>query len=244
MSSELDPVEGAILLVDKPLEWTSFNAVSKIRAALRAVTGKRVKVGHAGTLDPLATGLLVIGTGKCTKQLEELTGHNKVYVATLCLGKTTASYDAETPVSEERPWEHITEAMIRSALEGFRGPIMQQPPDYSAKRVGGKRAYQLARAGEKVHLEPRPVVIHRLELLSNQGNEVVIEVEASKGTYIRSLAHDIGAELGCGAHLTALRRTASGPYHVRDARTPEQWSAWFDRWAEAKTSKPAEEPPG
>lgn len=236
MSGELDPKSGAILLVDKPVGWTSFNVVAKIRGALHALTGQKVKVGHAGTLDPLASGLLVIGTGRCTKQLPQLTDDDKIYVATLRLGESTPSYDAETEVDQERPWEHIDEGAVRQVLERFTGNIMQRPPDFSAKRFRGERAYHLARSGEAVELPSVPVIIHRLELLKMEGHSVTVEVHCSKGTYIRSLGHDIGEALGCGAYLIGLRRLASGNYHVRDARLPEEWSAWLDQWAKGGIS--------
>ncbi|MBZ0207496.1 MAG: tRNA pseudouridine(55) synthase TruB [Flavobacteriales bacterium] len=237
MNEELDPEAGAILLVDKPITWTSFNVVAKIRAALRALCGHRVKVGHAGTLDPLASGLLVLGTGTCTKQLQHLADEDKSYTATLRLGQSTLSYDAETDVEVERPWEHIDEAAIRAVLPRFTGEIEQRPPDFSAKRFKGERAYHLARAGEFVDLPHVTLTIHHLELVEVQGSDVTIEVRCSKGTYIRSLAHDIGEALGCGAHLVGLRRTASGDFHVRDARTPEQWSRWLDHWASERSGK-------
>lgn len=231
MMEDQDPEAGAILLVDKPVTWTSFNVVAKVRVALLVLCGHRVKVGHGGTLDPLASGLLVIGTGRCTKQLEALAGEDKTYTATLRLGQSTLSYDAETEVESERPWEHLDEAAIRAVLPRFTGQIMQRPPDFSAKRFQGERAYRLARAGEGVDLPQVALTVHRLELLGMAGRDVTIEVHCSKGTYVRSLAHDIGAALGSGAHLVGLRRTASGAFHVRDARTPQQWSEWLDRWA-------------
>lgn len=232
----LDPEVGAILLVDKPLMWTSFNVVAKLRGALRKLSGHRVKVGHAGTLDPLATGLLIIGTGKMTKALPELTGQDKEYIATLRLGETTASYDAETPVLEMLPWEHITEAEVRSVLATFVGEIQQRPPNFSAKRFQGERGYKLSRWGEPVEMVHVQVRIDALELLGIQGAEVTLRVACSKGTYIRSLAHDIGQALGPGAHLIALRRTRSGTLSVTDAMTVEQWSAWLDKWAEGRQS--------
>lgn len=231
MSMEkLDPEAGAILLVDKPLTWTSFNVVAKLRGALHKLCGHRVKVGHAGTLDPLATGLLILGTGKMTKLLPGLTDHDKEYTATLCLGGTTASYDAETAVENERAWEHITEADVRAALLRFTGPINQRPPNFSAKRFQGERAYNLSRWGEPLDLPEVPVRVDRIELKRMQGREVTIDVACSKGTYIRSLAHDIGQALGCGAYLIALRRTRSGHFDVADAKSPEEWSQWLDLW--------------
>ncbi|MCC6839537.1 MAG: tRNA pseudouridine(55) synthase TruB [Flavobacteriales bacterium] len=231
MSHELDPETGAILLVDKPVTWTSFNAVAKIRGALRGITGHRVKVGHAGTLDPLASGLLVLGTGRCTKQLPLLTDEDKRYTATLRLGQTTASHDAETPVEQERPWQHLDDAAIQAVLQQLTGPAMQVPPKFSAKRFQGERAYHLARAGEHVDLPPAPIIVHGMLLEGRDGRDLTLDIHCSKGTYIRSLAHDIGQALGCGAYLTALRRTASGNLHVRNAKTPEQWSQWLDQWA-------------
>ena len=230
----LDPEVGAILLVDKPLTWTSFNVVAKLRGALRKLCGHKVKVGHAGTLDPLATGLLIIGTGKMTKLLPELTGQDKEYIARVRLGETTASYDAETPVLEDRPWEHICEPAIQQVLTGFRGEIQQRPPNFSAKRFQGERGYKLSRWGEPVEMVDVQVRIDDLELLGIDGREVTLRVACSKGTYIRSLAHDMGQVLGCGAHLSGLRRTRSGNFSVSEALTVEQWSAWLDRWAEGR----------
>ena len=234
----LDPEAGAILLVDKPLTWTSFNVVAKLRGALHKLCGHRVKVGHAGTLDPLATGLLILGTGKMTKRLPELTSQDKEYVATLHLGETTASYDAETPVLESRPWEHITEKDVRVALTSFLGDIQQRPPNFSAKRFQGERGYNLSRWGEPVEMVHVPVRIDALELMRIDGPEVTVRVACSKGTYIRSLAQDIGQVLNCGAHLSALRRTRSGSHSISEALTVEQWSAWLDKWANGR--QPAE----
>ncbi len=230
----LDPEAGAILLVDKPLTWTSFNVVAKLRGALRKLCGHKVKIGHAGTLDPLATGLLIIGTGKMTKSLPELTGQDKEYLATVRLGETTASYDAETPAIESQPWEHITEADVRSALAAFGGDIQQRPPNFSAKRFQGERGYKLSRWGEPVEMALVPVRIDALELLGITGRDLHLRVACGKGTYIRSLAHDIGQALGCGAHLSGLRRTRSGSLLVSDARTVEQWSVWLDEWAKGR----------
>ncbi len=230
----LDPEAGAILLVDKPIKWTSFNVVAKIRSALHKLCGHRVKVGHAGTLDPLATGLLIIGTGKMTKALPDLTGQDKAYTATLRLGETTASYDAETPVLETRSWEHVTGSDIRDALKSFLGDIQQRPPNFSAKRFEGERGYKLVRWGRPVEMLHVAVRIDRLELVEFNGPELKLFVACSKGTYIRSLAHDIGQALGCGAHLSALRRTKSGELDIANARTVEEWSAWLDEWASTR----------
>ncbi|HNK68834.1 MAG TPA: tRNA pseudouridine(55) synthase TruB [Flavobacteriales bacterium] len=227
----IDPEAGAVLLVDKPATWTSFNVVAKLRGALHKLCGHRVKVGHAGTLDPLATGLLILGTGRMTKRLPELTAQDKEYIATLRLGQTTASYDAETPVLEERPWEHITTADLQRVLTTFLGDTLQRPPDFSAKRFQGERGYNLVRWGEPVVMTPVPVRIDAIELLALNGPEATLRVACGKGTYIRSLAHDIGQALGCGAWLSGLRRTRSGAYSVDDALTVEQWSDWLDKWA-------------
>lgn len=232
----IDPEAGAILLVDKPATWTSFNVVAKLRGALHKLCGHRVKVGHAGTLDPLATGLLILGTGRMTKRLPELTAQDKEYIATLRLGQTTASYDAETPVLTERPWEHITAPDIQRAFTAFLGDTLQRPPDLSAKRFQGERGYNLVRWGEPVEMTPVPVHVDALELLAFNGPEATVRVACGKGTYIRSLAHDIGQALGCGAWLSALRRTRSGAFSVDDALTVEQWSAWLDKWATERQS--------
>lgn len=226
----LDPEQGAILLVDKPVTWTSFNVVAKLRGALHKLCGHRVKVGHAGTLDPLASGLLILGTGRMTKRLPELTAEDKEYIATLTLGATTASYDAETPPQPQGAWEHLGRADIERALSSFLGPIQQLPPVFSAKHVDGERAYNRQRWGESVEMKPVAVRVDALEVLDMAGAEVRVRVVCSKGTYVRSLAHDIGQALGCGAYLSALRRTRSGDFHVEDARTVAGWSEWLDQW--------------
>ncbi len=222
------PVEGGVILVDKPLGWTSFDCVNKIRGAMRSVVGRRnFKVGHAGTLDPLASGLLIMAYGPLTKRLPELTGLEKTYTGTITLGGTTPSYDLETPVEPGGPWEHLDDAAIKAALERFLGRIEQRPPSYSAKRFEGERAYILVRDLGKAHevvMKPITVDVSHLEVLARRGAEVDLEVRVSKGTYIRSLAHDIGQVLGCGAHLSALRRTAIGPYTVEHAEHPVTWA--------------------
>lgn len=220
--------ENGLLLVDKPVGWTSFDVIGKIRGGLRFVFGRKMKVGHAGTLDPLASGLLIVGYGNRTKDLESLSGQDKSYHATLRLGETTASFDGETEVLERKPWEHLEDARIAEAVSAFSGEIMQRPPVFSAKHHKGERAYFLARDGSLTELPPVKVTVHRIALLARRGQEVDIEVTCGKGTYIRSLARDIGEHLGCGAWLSSLRRTHSGAFNVVDARTPEAWSAWFD----------------
>lgn len=227
------PDTGGLLLVDKPLTWTSFDVVGKLRGAMRIAAGRRIKVGHAGTLDPLATGLLILAYGPMTKQLPHITGQEKGYTGTITLGSTTPSYDLETDPVPGGPWAHLTEADIRAAFARFHGEVMQRPPAHSAKRFQGERAYFLARDSERAHLVEMPevkVFISRLEVTAyrsdaERGAEVDFAVDVSKGTYIRSLAHDIGQALGCGAHLSALRRTRIGAFRVEDARTPAEWSA-------------------
>lgn len=224
------PDQGGLVLVDKPLGWTSFDVVGKLRGAMRIASGRKLKVGHAGTLDPLASGLLILAYGPMTRQLPFITGQDKAYTGTLTLGQTTASYDLETTPEPAGPWEHLDEAMILAAFDRFRGEVMQRPPAYSAKRFEGERAYFLARDERRAHLVEMPAVqvaIIELEVLGIRGPEVDFRVVVSKGTYIRSLAHDIGTVLGCGAHLSALRRVRIGEFRVEDAATPAQWSHWI-----------------
>jgi tRNA pseudouridine55 synthase len=212
--------EGMVLLFDKPLDWTSFNLVSKVRSLLYHRLGyKKIKVGHAGTLDPLATGLLVVCVGKATKQVSILQDQEKEYVAKFQLGATTPSYDLETQIDQEFPTDHITPDMINNALASFVGSQMQIPPLFSAKFVDGGRAYKLARKGVDMELAPSPIVIYSMELLSLDMPFVTIKVRCSKGTYIRSLARDFGRALNTGAHMVELRRTASGDLKVENAMT-------------------------
>ena len=223
-----DPVGGAVILVDKPLGWTSHDVVNKIRGAMRSVVQRRnFKVGHAGTLDPLASGLLIMAYGPRTKELPTLTGLMKTYTGTITLGATTPSYDLETPMEIGGPWEHLDERTIREAFARFVGEVDQRPPNYSAKRFEGERAYWLARDSERAHLVEMPVVkvlISSLEVKAINGATIEFEVHVSKGTYIRSLAHDIGQALGCGAHLSGLRRTAIGDFKVENAYPPLEWA--------------------
>lgn len=233
------PDSGGLILVDKPLRWTSFDAVKKIRGAMRSIVRRRnFKVGHAGTLDPLASGLLIMAYGPFTKQLPFITGLEKVYTGTITLGSITPSYDLETTPISSGAWEHLDEGTIRQAFAQFHGEVMQRPPAYSAKRFEGERAYWLARDSERAHLVEMPavsVMISALEITAIRGAEVDFEVHVSKGTYIRSLANDIGELLGCGAHLSALRRTAIGPYRVEAADAPLVWAERIapqaDRWS-------------
>jgi tRNA pseudouridine55 synthase len=219
------PDEGGLVLVDKPLTWTSHDVVRKIRGAMRSVVQRRnFKVGHAGTLDPLASGLLILAYGPFTKKLPFITAEMKVYTGTITLGSTTPSFDLETVPEPAGEWEHLGEAEIREAFSGFMGEVMQRPPLYSAKRHEGERGYFLARSGSQIEMPAVKVLIERLDLIAVRGAEIDFEVHVSKGTYIRSLAHDIGQVLGCGAHLSALRRTAIGEYRVEDAWGPLEWS--------------------
>ena len=211
-------LDGAVLYIDKPLTWTSFDVVNKIRKSLRHYLGiQKIKVGHAGTLDPLASGLVIICTGKATKQIMQYQDLDKAYTAQVRLGATTPSFDLETEVDSTFPWEHITSEKIDQALLKLSGDQEQMPPLYSAKSVDGKRAYAMARKGKHVELKPQQVHISLLKLLSAELPEVTLQVECSKGTYIRSLARDLGSLLESGAHLTGLRRTRIGPYHVDQA---------------------------
>lgn len=211
-----DYKEGQLLLVNKPLDWTSFDVVNKIKYALKADYGK-IKIGHAGTLDPKATGLLIICTGAFTKRITELQDLEKVYSGTFCMGATTECYDTERPVNATFPVEHITEALIRETAQSFLGEQEQMPPAHSAIKIGGKTAYNLARKGKEVTLQARPITIYDFEITRIQMPFVSFKVRCTKGTYIRSLAHDFGKRMGSGAYLSALQRDAIGPYTLKDA---------------------------
>ncbi len=227
MTSE-DIIAGQVLLVDKPLTWTSFQAVAKIRYTLQKELGlKKLKVGHAGTLDPLATGLLIICVGKKTKEISSFMGQSKEYVAQIKFGGTTPSYDLESAIDATYETAHITRELIEEKLRNFKGDIQQYPPIFSALKQGGVRVYEKARAGEEVIMEPRSIHIAELEIVSFEGEMLELRVLCGKGTYIRSLAHDLGKALGSGAHLAGLRRTKIGDYAAEGAKTPEQWSQHF-----------------
>lgn len=204
--------EGYIAVLDKPLEWTSADVVRKIKFTLRKLGYRRIKVGHAGTLDPLATGILLVCIGRATKMVDALQAEEKEYVADVMLGATTPSYDLEHPIDKTYPWEHITREKVLEALRSLTGERMQTPPLFSAKKVEGTRAYELARAGETVELRQAKITIYEMELLECELPRIRIRVRCSKGTYIRSLAREIGEALDSGAHLTALRRTRSGGF--------------------------------
>ncbi|WP_323787149.1 tRNA pseudouridine(55) synthase TruB [Psychroserpens sp.] len=217
---------GQVLLIDKPLTWTSFQAVNKLRWEIRqAFNIKKIKVGHAGTLDPLATGLLIICTGKMTKQINTFQGQDKEYTGTLVLGSTTPSFDLETEIDQTFPTDHINNDLIYEATSQFIGNIEQFPPVFSALKKDGKRLYEFARAGEDVDIKSRTVSISEFEITTIDGNLINFRVVCSKGTYIRSLAHDFGKALNSGAHLSVLRRTKIGEYHVNDAMSPEDFIA-------------------
>ena len=214
----LNPIQGEVFYLDKPLSWTSFDVVKRIRGKLHHRLGiKKLKVGHAGTLDPLATGVLIVCTGKMTKQIDELQAHVKEYVAEMTLGATTPSFDLETEIDATYPTEHITREMVEQVLqEQFVGSIQQVPPAFSACKVDGHRAYKMARKGKTVELKAKELVIDEIELLAFEPQKITVRVVCSKGTYIRALARDIGMALGSGAHLTALRRTRAGSVRVED----------------------------
>ena len=210
--------EGELLLLDKPTEWTSFDVVNKVRHMLRHHLGiKKIKVGHAGTLDPLATGLLLVCVGKATKKISTFTGLDKEYIGTFFIGASTPSYDLETEIDQEYETSHINEAMMEDARKSFLGNISQIPPVFSAIKIEGTRAYIKARDKEKVDMPPREVSIHEFEIIRTELPEIDFRVCCSKGTYIRSLAYDFGKALKSGGYLQSLRRTMIGDYHVNDA---------------------------
>ncbi len=210
--------EGQIILINKDRDWSSFDVVKKIRNLITRYTGQaRIKVGHAGTLDPLATGLMIVCTGKETKNIEKYQNMEKEYLTIICLGKTTPSHDLETDVDREYPVDHITCQLLKEKLRDFQGPVIQAPPVFSAKKMGGTRAYHMARKGIRVSIEPVKVFIRELELVSYNPPLAEIRIICSKGTYIRSLARDLGIALDSGAHIVSLKRTAIGPYKLSDA---------------------------
>lgn len=214
---------------NKPLRWTSFAVVNKIRYHLcRKMGVKKLKVGHAGTLDPLATGVMIVCTGKATKRIEEFQYHTKEYVATLQLGATTPSFDLEKEIDATYPTGHITRELVEQVLQRFVGTIEQIPPAFSACKVNGSRAYELARQGDEVELKPKTLVIDKLELLECHLPEIKIRVVCSKGTYIRALARDIGQALDSGAHLTGLIRTRVGDITLADCMEVEHFPEWID----------------
>ena len=220
-----DFLEGQILLIDKPLKWSSFQAVNKLKYILKRKYDlpKKFKIGHAGTLDPLATGLLIVCTGKFTKRIAEIQGQAKEYTGTINVGATTPSYDLETEVDQTFPTEHITPELIQETVKQFIGEIDQKPPVFSAIKKDGKRLYEHARAGEEVEIASRKTTIHEFEITKFDLPEIEFRVVCSKGTYIRSLAYDFGKVVNSGAHLSALRRTKIGEYSVENGISPEEF---------------------
>lgn len=221
LKTQEDFLNGQILIIDKPLEWSSFQAVNALKWAIRKKFNlKKIKIGHAGTLDPLATGLLLICTGKFTKKIPELQGQVKEYTGTITLGATRPSYDLETEIDQTYPIDHINENQIQQATAKFIGTIEQYPPIFSALKKDGKRLYEFAREGKTVEIKPRNIHISTFEITQITLPEVHFRVVCSKGTYIRSLAHDFGKSLESGAYLSALRRTKIGDFNVDNAVTP------------------------
>lgn len=211
-------LEGKVVLIDKEIDWTSFDVVNKLRRSLRTeLEIPKIKVGHAGTLDPLASGLVIICTGRATKTIESFQNLEKEYVAEITLGTTTPSFDLETEIDEHFPIDHINRKLLESTLQTFLGDIPQVPPKYSAKQINGKRAYDLARQGEEVKMRTNIVSIYEIEIVKFDLPKLILRVRCGKGTYIRSLANDLGISLKSGAHLSGLRRTKIGDYHVNDA---------------------------
>ncbi|MDE7082022.1 MAG: tRNA pseudouridine(55) synthase TruB [Muribaculaceae bacterium] len=219
----MDFVTGEVLGIDKPLGWTSFDAVKRIRGAVQRRLGvRKFKVGHAGTLDPLATGVLIVCTGRATRRIDELQAGRKEYEAVMRLGATTPSFDLEKEIDATYPYEHVTRELILETLPKFTGRIMQVPPVFSAVKIDGRRAYEHARNGQEVALAAKPLEIDEFELLDFDGRDMRLRIVCSKGTYIRALARDLGQALGSGAHLTELRRTAVGNVRVADCMSVQQ----------------------
>lgn len=223
MKTADDFLEGQVLLIDKPLTWSSFQAVNKLKYLLKRHYNlpKKFKIGHAGTLDPLASGLLIVCTGKFTKKITEIQAQTKEYTGTITVGATTPSYDLETEIDATFPIEHISKPLITATTQQFLGEIDQKPPVFSAIKKDGKRLYEHARAGEEVEIASRKTTIYEFEITRIALPEIDFRVQCSKGTYIRSLAYDFGKALQSGGHLTALRRTKIGDYDVKNAVTPE-----------------------
>ena len=226
--------DGYVAVIDKPLEWTSADVMRKVKFRLQRMGYRKIKVGHAGTLDPLATGILLVCIGRATKRVDELQAERKEYVAELMLGATTPSFDMEHPVDQTYPIEHITREKVEEALRSLEGERLQAPPLYSAKKVEGVRAYEFARLGEEVELKRALINIYSLTLEEYDLPKIRIRVECSKGTYIRSLAQEIGQALDSGAYLTSLRRTASGDFRVENA---EQLEDFLKKLSECETKR-------
>ncbi len=217
LTEEKDFRQGAVICIDKPLEWTSFDIVKKVKYSIQKHFNYKLKVGHAGTLDPLASGLVIVCTGKGTKRIDEYMGQVKEYTCTIRLGATTPSFDMETEEDEQYPFEHITRALVDEKLKDFIGEIDQVPPLFSALRVDGERAYKKARKGEDFEIKSRKILVYEIEVLNFDNPFLELRIVCGKGTYIRSMARDIGDALGSGGYLTALRRTAIGDFKVENA---------------------------
>lgn len=238
----MDFIAGEVLLFNKPLHWSSFDLVNKARINIRHRLGvKKIKIGHAGTLDPLATGVLIVCTGKKTKEIDNFQYQTKEYVAELALGATTPSFDLETEVDATYPTEHITRQLVEETLKQFLGEIQQVPPAFSAVKINGKRAYEYARKGEEVEIKPKTLVIDEIELMEYSQTAIKIRVVCSKGTYIRGLARDIGVALKSGAHLTSLCRTRIGDAKLEDCISLEQFQFLLDNDPTIKTVGETEE---
>ncbi|MDD3108260.1 MAG: tRNA pseudouridine(55) synthase TruB [Alistipes sp.] len=222
LSPDLPFAEGVVLPIDKPRGWTSSDAVRKLKVSLRRLGHRKIKIGHAGTLDPLATGILLICIGRATKQAEALQAEPKSYRATITLGATTPSYDLEHPIDQTYPYEHITREAVEDALAQMVGEQLQLPPVYSAKQIDGKRAYEYAREGEEVKMRHALITIYDIELESFALPQVTLQIRCSKGTYIRSIARDLGEKLQSGGYLSALCRTSSGNFTLADAYSIEE----------------------
>ena len=222
--------EGSVLLFDKPVYWTSFDLVNKVRIMIRSTFGiKKIKVGHAGTLDPLASGLMIICTGKATKKIDEFRDLDKEYIATFHVGETTPSFDLETETDKRYPTDHINEQLVKKVLESFVGEQKQLPPMYSAKLIEGTRAYEYARKGVHKELEPASVTFREIELLSFGIPDTKVRLVCTKGTYIRSFARDFGVALKSGSYLAALERTSIGPFHVNKAFSLEKFQEYIEQ---------------
>jgi tRNA pseudouridine55 synthase len=224
INKQTDFMKGSVLLIDKPFEWSSFDVVNKVRILLQnKFSYKWLKVGHAGTLDPLATGLLILCTGNATREITSFLSMEKEYIATICLGKSTPSFDLETQPDQTYPTDHITLELIMKTLSQFKGRINQIPPVFSAKRLDGKRAYEFARKGKEIELQANTVFIREIELIEYNKPVVVLRIRCGKGTYIRALARDIGKALNSGAHLIALKRISIGDYKISEALTMKKF---------------------
>ena len=224
--------DGEVLLIDKPYKWTSFDVISKIRSHIRGRLGlRKLKVGHAGTLDPLATGLVVICTGRFTKRINEFQDEIKEYTGTICLGATTPSFDLEKEIDQTYDISHLNEKMILDTAKQFIGEMDQMPPQFSAKKINGKRAYEFARQNKEIELQTRKITISEFEITNTSIPEIDFRIVCTKGTYIRAIARDFGEALNCGGHLTVLRRTRNGLMKVQDAQTMDEIIDEISTWA-------------